>query len=916
VIPTGAHAKENVMNWIFRLCGLLLPGAALTLVLADGSPQLAKDFKADDLIETLAVKLQVGADGDDLDEAVALDLGLGFPLWLQPVGRGGDELPPFGAVPQETDARATVAAGTAAKFTFNAKGQAGEKDPLQTTPQLLAGVRVKDIARVGFASVGAKDWVLAGYELTINGKPFASARLGGKAGELPEDVRQKIADLDTQIGNLQAQVEALQGLAKTEGATPEDLKQLADAQAALQPLLAEKARLSGAGQSLKAKTAQDAARQKLADLGPKVAALEQGRAELQAAASAESAGDDDRQRLADLEKSMQALLLERQRLEGQLQGKYPWYVDTGFRSPWRDAAPVESAKATLVTYAHPGADTRNYVYLQTGGRRYLVGSPEKPLTGQAGPQEFPLDLLAAPLTEEDVSGTKVGMVAHQDPQGEASDRLHLQRVRLEINGKIVYDSEDNDRDRNSLAAVRLVPPAYFAEPGKEAMRPPPMGLVTSLWESGKGLGLDPDTGNPLRLPAKSDPTYPKAETGLSVLPMPEPTPTPEPAPEPIPPPIPPPTPEPLPEPSPFPGELQPPTPSGGGGISGGDGEIPGGGGTPGGIPGGGGGPLPLPIPLIPSGLAPWGQPFQIDTVRITSASWKTDDNFTVEWTVSGDESAIGSYTVFLVSVSPDKENPYGTTFALQKNLPAGTRSCGGSLAGPVAASRLFLAPVVVALPADPQSLTLHEKIGPARPILPPNALHTDQPQDILGAGYTQGTVSKELAVTFFPPPGLSRGFWPLNQLRSHNALDFEALYPAWPVALRPEAGDTRFDVEFITPGLPGQELKKGKYKVVAYVAFLGGPEAANSVEATMKVSLGVPGGGPAVACPEVTQTLTNPAGGPPQPLQILEYDFDTAQAAAGDLPAWRVHFSFKVDAVDPAYPPVVLGLRIVPTSSV
>jgi hypothetical protein len=171
-----------------------------------------------------------------------------------------------------------------------------------------------------------------------------------------------------------------------------------------------------------------------------------------------------------------------------------------------------------------------------------------------------------------------------------------------------------------------------------------------------------------------------------------------------------------------------------------------------------------------------------------------------------------------------------------------------------------------------------------------------------GGGYTESDVSA------FPPPELKRGVWPLAKLRSQNALDFEAFYQSWPAAVRPEAGDAKFFV-----GYSGGQLKKGKYKVVAFVAFLDGPEAANAVEVTMQVSLNVTGQDPPFKCDAVTQTLTYPDGGPPQAMQVFECDFDTAQAGSGDCKSWGVDFTLKVDAVDPAHPPVILGLRVIPT---
>src|SRR5262245_34854527 len=161
--------KEHVM---VRTCKLLGLGVLFLVTsfasLPQPEAQPAKDFKADDVVQTLSVKLDVGADGDDLAEPVALDLGLGFPLWLEPVGRKEGEIAPFGAVAQQSTAKDKVAAGSSVTFTFGVAEEAGQ-DAFQTTKQLMAGVRVSDIARIGFASAGSSNWQLAGYEINING---------------------------------------------------------------------------------------------------------------------------------------------------------------------------------------------------------------------------------------------------------------------------------------------------------------------------------------------------------------------------------------------------------------------------------------------------------------------------------------------------------------------------------------------------------------------------------------------------------------------------------------------------------------------------------------------------------------------------------------------------------------------------
>ena len=88
--------------------------------------QQGEDFERGEQVESLTVRIDVGASGDDLKEPVALDLGLGFPLWLHPVGQETGDRVPFGAVPQESDAQKSIPAGSSATFTFQAGRRAGE----------------------------------------------------------------------------------------------------------------------------------------------------------------------------------------------------------------------------------------------------------------------------------------------------------------------------------------------------------------------------------------------------------------------------------------------------------------------------------------------------------------------------------------------------------------------------------------------------------------------------------------------------------------------------------------------------------------------------------------------------------------------------------------------------------------------
>jgi hypothetical protein len=132
----------------------------------------AEPLRPDDPVRTISVKLVVGS-GSGLTERVGLDLGLGFPLWLDPIGTDPTRPAPFGAMPQQGPAEPVLKAGSEATFTFAAAGDPG-RDVLHTSQQLLAGVSVGDIRRVAFLGPVTTDWELAAYEVKVNGRTVAA----------------------------------------------------------------------------------------------------------------------------------------------------------------------------------------------------------------------------------------------------------------------------------------------------------------------------------------------------------------------------------------------------------------------------------------------------------------------------------------------------------------------------------------------------------------------------------------------------------------------------------------------------------------------------------------------------------------------------------------------------------------------
>lgn len=906
--------KENIMvrrqeRLLGIGCLLGLASAALIWSLNAAARQLETDFKAEDDIKTLSVRIQVGAGGADLEEPVALDLGLGFPFWLHPVGRESAS-PPFGAVPQETSAQAKIAAGSSAAFTFNLEGAAGQ-DELRTTPQLLAGVHVADISRIGFAGAGNSAWILAGYEIQINGKVFAS-KSNLDATETPAENKKLIDLLDKRIVPLQTELADLQALAEAKLAKPEDLKRLAEVEAALKTLLADKSKLS-AQAGIQAKAAQDAARSRLAELKAKITPLFGQWADNRTLVESQLAEDADRAQLTEAQNALTPLLRERAWLEGQLEGRYPWFEDKTFKSPWRTELPLRTAKVTIQTQTHPGADTQNYLYFCAGGHKYLLGSPARP-PRIAGLQVFRLDLFAAPLTQGDLRGWALGMLGLPEPYGAVPNRWHPARLLVELDGKIAYDSEENANDRQSMLSIRLIPPAHRGQDGALVINTPNT-RETFLWEAGKGQGLDAVTGKASDLPATDDANYPKAEPGL--------------------PDVTPPTAEDqaaAPDvPSLFPGE-QTPVPDAGLpsdapppvtiiiiGDQGQQWPLPPDGWLPDGWLPDGWPPDALPpdwLPWPPDGWPDGGgntpqpafPPFQIETVRITDG-WQTGGPFTVQWTVSGDESQIDHYEVAMVQIRPSDPQPIGMHFRLPGTFPVGARDATGvpdEIAAITNNDDVFLAPYVVAIPVDPLNTTPHEKIGAARATCPPftwigfQAVPGSWFQRFPG-GFWQPMATAE-------PPSPARGVWQTGQVVSYLGLEFEALSTGWNLAARPGPMDTELRV----PLFPGPAVAFGGTRhIVFHLGFLGGANANNTVTGTLETT--VFQGINTFPYPAVTHTLTTPAGAVDQPMVVFRQTISTSNLP-GPPPfaSFWATMRFSGGTADPSHAPALFGIRIVP----
>ena len=756
--------------------------------------KLGNDFEADELVQKISVMIKVGADGEPLDEPVALDLGLGFKLWLMPPkGQNVDASAIFGAVAQDSALSQKIDSGESGTFTFDVDADNGS-DRLGTTPQLLAGVRISDISRVGIVSAGQTDWMLSSYEIHINGRLF-------------------IANNSVHATATQARNDA-----KTE------LKEL---RPAMKPLLDE-------ANSLRA---------------------------LQ---EASLATDEDMTRLAEVDSAIAPLQRQIHQLEALLQGEFPWFVEDDFRSPHRGEAHVRSAKVTLLTASHVNADTQNFIYFSTGGHKYLMSSPDNPLSSEIGPREFEIDLTDGPLTAADVRGTAVGMLAHSGNYAKAPDRWHPQRVIVELDGRIVYDSDTNSLDKASLEAIRLIPPAHFDAEG-QLVENNPISRETYLWVAGTGMGLNPADGGSLELPDEDDPKFPEAEPGVD--------------PEIID----------LPDDDAFPGE--PPFPP----------DAPWWPPSPGGFE-----PLPWPYPpgpVFPPPVPPaFGDTFMVEDVTIAEGS-KIGDAFKVTWTVTGDDSPVDFYLVELLHYDPEQLMPGAASVTLADGivLPGQVYEFSAVI-GATPVEGKFVLPKVTAVALDPLS-TPHNYLGPAKP------LFRDDPETIvMDANFQSVPGGPGVISVGGEPPGADRAVFVFGQGESTDQILFDSAAPGVHLGIRPEAGDQVFAVSAIVPTL------LGKFRVNTHVGFLHETEGAETFGAMMRYWLEPVGGGaPLFISP--AQPIENGIS-PDGPMKELAVDVDTAAAGAG--PKRLVIAVYVAEAIpapgtlNPTQRPACFGLRVVP----
>lgn len=871
-----------------RKMPLVLSLILVTVSLGQDPPNDAQSIAVpvDEVVKSLTLEFDVGPGGESLDEPLALDLGLGFPFWLHRLGRVDNFNAPFGAVSQTGQESHEIPAGQKAKFEFSAVAEPG-LDTLHATPQMLSGLRLSDISRVGFCSKADHGWVLNGFKLLINDKLIASGNdLNANGRGLQDAAREQLAELNAQISPLQSEINELSGLAATG-----------------------------------------------------------------------LANESDRAREQQISTELAPKLVERSRLERQLRGAAPFWTDDQFRAKLRAGNPVKNLKVTLVTAPHTGADSRNFVYFSVGGHKYLLGSPLSPLSAEYGPQEFDLDLVAAPLVAGDLRGFALGMQAVPEAISEVPDRWHPQRLRVEVDARIVYDSEDNTIDRMSLSAIRLVPPVTMSD--SKFVARAPLAREVSEWSVGSGVGLDLIHGGPAELPAETDPAYPQAEVASSTLtsaedltdstadtndPFSSSNVTSNP---------------PLlddgavaeiwydPFAGPFPGETgYGPTweprlgqrlrnwlrsvlgLSGGGnsygwysgwGPGNGLGYDPGWG--PGYYqsygPGYGPGWTNNWLGLLLANLAgqqqvlpnwvlpqPVGVPPQLVGVELNIA------HDSIDWNVTGDATQVDHFAIELVRLRPELDVPWSGAISETLDVPASQRTVSVSSLTVIPSSetadvnaRSYAVARVRMIPTD-AAIGVQQSLSPAMP------LRAMSPTRSLHIGYQFGYIPPGGPATMrdvslggesvLPGPSV----WVAGEVASHTGLVFAGVSPLQHhIVARAALDGDRIQVRLNSDTLPA-----GNYRIIAFVGFDGLAQKPAEVDVT---------------CNATVQSVANPAlhiaypttvhvacpAFPMSPMVPLLTDFNTADVGPGEMTV-DLRYEFNQHHVDTEHPPMLVGLRL------
>lgn len=208
------------------------------------------------------------------------------------------------------------------------------------------------------------------------------------------------------------------------------------------------------------------ARNELGMLLPPHQALQDQLQSLQSYVSTGLATDADKAELEKVKAGIEKTREPVEELKGKVAGYAPWFLesDPGFKPAPLPGSPVKAFQVTLATGGGDQPGTQNPVYLKAGGRKFLLASKTDPLADDPKPQKFQIteaDLLAQPLSQEDLKSPGIGMIGSDERFSVVPDRARLQRVLIEADGEVVYDSELKPSDRRTLGTVWLVPPAHL-----------------------------------------------------------------------------------------------------------------------------------------------------------------------------------------------------------------------------------------------------------------------------------------------------------------------------------------------------------------------------------------------------------------------------------------------------------------------
>ena len=367
-------------------------------------------------IETIKVTLSVGRSGEALAEAVDLHLGLGFPLRLYPLG-GDSREPAFAAFPDSStlaDGVHALAPGESATFEFSAaESDMNDADVLRSSRELLRDLTVGDVQKIGFASLGQSAWVLNGYAIEINGKPFAShTAMRGQPRQnqlaLQAALQQAVADL----GFAAQQAADLENLVASGLATEDERDELAKHQGEVARLAANintfSARVAGA---LPWFTETNR------DFEP--APLANAVAEPLEITLTTRDGDDS----------------------GSRNPLYLWangrkYALTSEDDPLLGRAAEQSFSISAAELRANPLPTKRMAFSTRGD------------DGQES------------VYEADVVRVGLGMVASDLPAATVPDRARVDRLVVTSGDRLIFDSESADFERQSLQAVRFTPPAH------------------------------------------------------------------------------------------------------------------------------------------------------------------------------------------------------------------------------------------------------------------------------------------------------------------------------------------------------------------------------------------------------------------------------------------------------------------------